>query len=44
MGVCKCIKPGMEKDENERERFWEDLLECLRSFNQRDKIVFLGRL
>ena len=36
--------PGMEKDEKERDGFWEDLQECLGSFSQRDKIVVLGDL
>ena len=41
--MCVC-GPGSEKNEAEREAFWNDLDDCLQSFGANESIVLLGDL
>ena len=34
--------PGMERNENEREVFWESLNECLSGFRENERIIVMG--
>lgn len=40
--VVSAYGPGSEKPEDERERFWEELSECVSGFEQSVRIVVLG--
>ncbi|MEL7523216.1 MAG: endonuclease/exonuclease/phosphatase family protein, partial [Cyanobacteria bacterium J06553_1] len=40
--IVSVYGPGMEKSENERERFWDNLNECLAGFDEEERIIVLG--
>ena len=40
--IVSVYAPGMEKSENERETFWENLNECLSGFGEGERIIVLG--
>ena len=42
--VVSVYGPGMEKNENERERFWESLNECISGFSEGERVIVLGDL
>ena len=40
--IVSVYAPGMEKSENERETFWENLNECVAGFGEGERIIVLG--
>ena len=42
--IVSVYGPGMEKNESERESFWQSLNECLSGFGESERLVVLGDL
>ena len=40
--VVSVYAPGMEKEEDERERFWARFCECLAGFESNKRVIVLG--